>query len=131
MNAHAVPENVEYGNSMGVADFTANAQAATSLLKTPAFDLKPGEATNLLTHYFISVALAARVVHRAQAVLRAQETALALTIEGFRANLSPMRQVGSRRDTSGSERIVREDMHALLEGSRLWTVGARGSSRTS
>jgi histidine ammonia-lyase len=123
VNANAVPENVEYGNSMGVADLTANAQAAASLLQTPAFDLKPGEATNLLTHNFISVALAARVVHRAQAVLRAQETALALTIEGFRANLAPMRQVGSRRDTSGSEKAVREDMQALLTGSRLWTVG--------
>ena len=52
VSAHAVPENLEYGNSMGVADLTANAQAATSLLQTPGFDLKPGEATNLLTHNF-------------------------------------------------------------------------------
>jgi histidine ammonia-lyase len=124
VNANAVPENVEFGNSMGDADLTANAQAAMSLLADPKFELKAGEATNLLTHNFISVALAAQVVQRAQALLRAQEMALALTIEGFRANLAPLRQAGSRQDSSGSQKIVREDMRALLKGSRLWESGA-------
>jgi histidine ammonia-lyase len=124
VNADAVPGNVEYGNSMGDADLTANAQAAMSLLADPNFELKAGEATNLLTHNFLSVALAAQVVQRAQALLRAQEMALALTIEGFRANLAPLRQAGSRQDSSGSQKIVREDMRALLKGSRLWESGA-------
>ena len=48
---------------MGDADLTANAQAAMSLLADPDFELKAGEATNLLTHNFIGVALAAQVVH--------------------------------------------------------------------
>jgi histidine ammonia-lyase len=123
VNTNAVPENVEYGNSMGHADLTANAQAAMSLLADPNFELKAGEATNLLTHNFISVALAAQVVRRAQALLRAQETALALTMEGFRANLTPLRQVGSRQDSSGSQESVRKDIQALLKGSRLWESG--------
>jgi histidine ammonia-lyase len=123
VNSNTVPENVEYGDSMGGADLTANAQAAMSLLADPHFELKAGEATNLLTHNFISVALAAQVVHRAQALLRAQETALALTIEGFRANLAPRRQVGSRQDSPGSQQVVLKDMQALLKGSRLWKSG--------
>lgn len=120
VNSNAVPDNIEYGNSMGAADLTANAKAAMSLLADPKFDLKPGEATNLLTHNFISVALAARVVQQAKALLRAQEMALALTIEGFRANLAPLREVGSRQDSSGSQKVVRADMRALLKESRLW-----------
>ena len=123
VNANAVPENVEYENSMGDADLTANAQAAMSLLEDPSFELKAGEATNLLTHNFISVALAAQVVQRAEAVLRGQEMALALTIEGFRANLGPLTDAGSRQDSSGSQKIVRDDMRALLKGSRLWESG--------
>jgi histidine ammonia-lyase len=93
------------------------------LLAEPNFELKAGEATNLLTHNFISVALAARVVQRAEALLRAEETALAITIEGFRANLAPLRQVGSRQDTSRSQQDIREAMQALLKGSRLWETG--------
>jgi len=53
-------------------------------------------------------------------LLRAQEMALALTIEGFRANLAPLRQAGPRQDSTGSQKAVREDMQALLKGSRLW-----------
>ena len=120
VNANTVPENVEYGNSMGDADLTANAQAAMSLLADPNFELKAGEATNLLTHNFIGVALAAQVAQRAQALLRAQEIALTLTIAGVRANLAPLRETGSRQDSWGSQKAVREDMQALLNGSRLW-----------
>ena len=123
VNANAVPGNVEYGNSMGDADLTANAQAAMSLLQDPSFELKAGEATNLLTHNFISIALAAQVVQRAQALLRAQEIALALSIEGFRANLGPLTETGSRQDLSGSEKVVRNEMRGLLKGSRLWEPG--------
>jgi histidine ammonia-lyase len=123
VNGNAVPDNVEYGNSMGDADLTANAQAAMSLLADPKFELKAGEATNLLTHNFIGVALAALVVQRTDALLRAQETALAITIEGFRANLAPLREVGSRQDSSRSQQSVREEMQALLKGSRLWETG--------
>ena len=120
VNTNDVPENVEYANSMGDADLTANAQAAMSLLDDPNFELKAGEATNLLTHNFISVALAAQVLHRAQAFLRAQEMSLALTIEGFRANLAPLREVDSRQDSSESQKNIRQDMQSLLKGSRLW-----------
>lgn len=126
VNANAVPDTVEYGNSMGDADLTANAQAAMSLLADPAFELKAGEATNLLTHNFIGVALAAQVVQRSEALLRAQETALAITIEGFRANPAPLREIGSRQDSSQSQQGIRSEMQALLKGSRLWeTNGPR------
>jgi histidine ammonia-lyase len=123
VNSGRVPDDVEYGNSMGDADLTANAQAAMSLLAEPGFELKAGEATNLLTHNFITVALAAQVVARADALLRSQETALALTIEGFRANLGPLRTIGSRQDSTGSQEAVRADLQALLAGSRLWEPG--------
>ena len=94
-----------------------------SLLADPAFELKAGEATNLLTHNFIGVALAAQLVQRAEALLRGQQTALALSIEGFRANLSPLAEIGSRKDSSGSQQQVRRDLRALLDGSRLWQPG--------
>lgn len=120
VNTNTIPENVEYGNSMGDADLTANAQAAMSLLEDPKFELKAGEATNLLTHNFVGVALAAQVVQRAEALLRGQETALALTIEGFRANLAPLRQLDSRQDSSNSQKVERANLQSLLEGSILW-----------
>jgi hypothetical protein len=50
VNNGNVPDDVEWDNSMGDADLTANAQAAMSLLADPKFELKAGEATNLLTH---------------------------------------------------------------------------------
>jgi histidine ammonia-lyase len=123
VNMNHVPDDVEYENSMGDADLTANAQAAMSLLADPAFELKAGEATNLLTHNFIGVALAAQLVQRAEALLRSQQTALALSIEGFRANLSPLAEIGSRKDSSGSQQLLRRDLRALLDGSRLWQPG--------
>jgi histidine ammonia-lyase len=120
VNTDNVPDDVEFGNSMGDADLIANAQAAMSLLTDPKFELKAGEATNLLTHNFISVALAAQVVHDSEAILAAQETSLALTIEGFRANLAPLSQLGSRQDVLGSRQSVSNDLNALLKGSLLW-----------
>lgn len=120
VNTNDVPDDVEYGNSMGDADLTANAQAAVSLLEDPDFELKPGESTNLLTHNFISVAKAAQVVDRAEAFLDGQEMALALTIEGFRANLAPLAQLDYREDVAGSREAVRNGLRALLEGSLLW-----------
>ena len=123
VNTNRLPDGVEYGNSMGDADLTANAQAAMSLLADPAFELKAGEATNLLTHNFIGIALAAQLVQRAEGLLRGQQTALALSIEGFRANLSPLAEIGSRKDSSGSQQLVRRDLRALLDGSRLWQPG--------
>ena len=118
VNSGAVPDDVEYGNSMGDADLTSNAQAALSLLADPTFELKAGEATNLLTHNFIGVAYAAQIVHRAELLLRSQEMALALTIEGFRANLNPLLDTGSRSDPAHA--AVLSDLRALLDGSRLW-----------
>ncbi len=120
VNSGDVPDDVEYGNSMGDADLTANAQADMSLLADPHFKLKPGEATNLLTHNFISVALAAEVVERAKALLAAGEASLALSMEGFRANLGPLSLAASRQDTLGSRRAVREALRRLLAGSLLW-----------
>src|SRR6266550_4664376 len=120
VNSGHVPDNVEYGNSMGDADLSANAQAAMSLLADPHFELKAGEATNLLTHNFIPVAMAAQVVQRAEGILHGAEGALALTIEGFRANLGPLSQLGSRQDVLESRQAVRKDLEALLKGSRLW-----------
>ena len=120
VNSGRVPDNVEFGNSMGDADLTANAQAAMSLLGDPRFELKAGEATNLLTHNFITVAMATEVAQRAKAFLRGEEASLALTIEGFRANLGPLSALASRQDALSSREKVRKDLTALLDGSRLW-----------
>jgi histidine ammonia-lyase len=120
VNTDNVPHDVEFGNSMGDADLIANAQAAMSLLVDPGFELKSGEATNLLTHNFISVAIAAQVLQEAKAILAQQEMSLALTIEGFRANLGPLTQLGSRQDVLASRESVIKDLKALLEGSLLW-----------
>jgi histidine ammonia-lyase len=122
VNSGDVPLDVEYGNSMGDADLTANAQAALFLLADPSFELKAGEATNLLTHNFVTVALAAEVFAESEAVLRAEETALALVMEGFRANPAPLRETGSRQDLTGAEQAIRADMRALLAGSRLFAA---------
>jgi histidine ammonia-lyase len=120
VNTDKVPDNVEFGNSMGDADLTANAQAAMSLLADPKFELKAGEATNLLTHNFISVAMGAEVLARAEVILREEETSLALTMEGFRANPAPLSELGSRQDVLGSRTSVIDDIRTLLKGSLLW-----------
>jgi histidine ammonia-lyase len=119
VNSGNVPDNVEFGNSMGGADLTSNAQAAMSLLADPHFELKADEATNLLTHNFISVAMAAQFVQRAKAILDGEEAALALTIEGFRANLGPLSQLDSREDVAGSRQSVKKALEQLLDGSKL------------
>ena len=120
VNSGHIPDDVEFDNSMGDADLSANAQAAMSLLADPKFELKAGEATNLLTHNFITVALAAQAVQRARDFLHGEEAALALTIEGFRANLGPLSSLGSRGDPLDARQQVRKDLEALLDGSRLW-----------
>ncbi|HEV8155904.1 MAG TPA: aromatic amino acid lyase [Gaiellales bacterium] len=120
VNSGNVPDDVEWDNSMGDADFTANAQAAMSLLADPKFELKAGEATNLLTHNFITVAMAAEVVDRAEREVNAQEAALALSMEGFRANPAPLTQLESRQDVLGSRTSVKNGVTRLLKGSLLW-----------
>jgi histidine ammonia-lyase len=120
VNTNNLPDDVEFGNSMGDADLIANAQAAMSLLADHGFELKAGEATNLLTHNFISVAVAAQVVQDSKAILAAGETSLALTIEGFRANLAPLAQLGSRQDVLGSRQSVANHLISVLKGSLLW-----------
>lgn len=120
VNSGNVPDDVEWDNSMGDADLTANAQAAMSLLADPKFELKAGEATNLLTHNFITVAMAAEVVDRAQREVNAQEAALALSMEGFRANPAPLTALASRQDVLGSRTSVKNDITRLLKGSLLW-----------
>jgi histidine ammonia-lyase len=119
VNSGDVPDDVEYGNSMGDADLTANAQAAVTLLDD-GIELQAGEPTNLLTHNFITVAYAAQIVQRAEGIVQGMEVALALSMEGFRANPGPLSDLGSRQDPGGARTAVHDELRALLEGSKLW-----------
>ena len=77
----------------------------------------------LISSNAASVGCAALALHDATAALDALNVAAALSLEGFRANLSPLDpRVQAARPAPG-QREVAARLVALLEGSALWTRG--------
>ncbi len=130
VNENRIPKNIEDGGSVGDADLTMNNQLTVGLYDTPGFALGAGEATALMTHSFISIARAAVVVQRFEALLAKSKVALALDMEGFRANPSPVSPMAMANATTANKRVVQQEMQFLLSGSKLWgKAGEKGAPR--
>ena len=122
--------SIEDGGSVGDADLTMNNQLTISLYDTPGFELGAGEATVLMTHSFISIARAVLVARRFERLLAKSKVALALSMEGFRANTSPISKLAMATATTTAKRQVQADMQFLLRGSKLWgQLGDKGGPR--
>ena len=130
VNENRIPKNIEDGGSVGDADLTMNNQLTVGLYDTPGFALGAGEATALMTHSFISIARAAVVVQRFETLLAKSKVALALDMEGFRANPSPVSPMAMANATTANKRVVQQEMQFLLSGSKLWgKAGEKGAPR--
>lgn len=121
VNSNQIPDKIEDGGSMGDADLTMNCRLALSLYDLPGFELGAGEAMNLMSHNFITVARAALVVQRAEHLLAKSKVALALAMEGYRANPSPISEAATNSAAYVSKKKVQREMQFLLDGSQLWT----------
>ncbi len=122
VNSNRIPTDIEDGGSMGDADLIKNAKLAVNLYGKPGFEVGAGEGTNLLTYNFVSIARAARVAKRFEQLLARAKVSLALAMEGFRANLTPISKSAMRAATLDSKREVLKQMQFLLQGSLLWKV---------
>ena len=120
VNANDLPAEIEDGGSMGDADLSMNAELAVALYAKPGFEVGAGEATNLLTYNFISISRAALAVKRFERLFARSKVSLALAMEGYRANPSPISESASKSATLGSKRKIQAEMRYLLTGSKLW-----------
>lgn len=82
-----------------------------------------------MTHSFISIARAAVVVQRFAALLAKSKVALALDMEGFRANPSPVSPMAMANATTANKRVVQQEMQFLLSGSKLWGKAGKKAPR--
>jgi histidine ammonia-lyase len=89
-----------------------------------AVELGPKDALALVSANSATVGRAALVLHDAFALLEQWNSAVSLSYEGFRANLSPLDQrvVGARPAPGQVE--VAERLRTLLAGSRLFEPGS-------
>lgn len=144
LNADLVPEIGAFG-SVGAADLLWGGSMARALIGEGRFLGQPqgssaAEALNaagivppvlgprdglaLVSHSGFSVGLAALGLCRANAVWNAAQTALALSLEGFRANLTPLRpEVLALRPIPGQTETA-DDLARRLAGSHLYHPGA-------
>ena len=117
LNNGSVPE-VRLLGSYGQADLPANADLAHGLLGDFALAAKEGLA--LLNHNSFSTALAALAIADARRLLDTLETAGALDLEAFAANLSVLDPaVGVHRPYAGLQESLGR-LRTLLAGSSLW-----------
>ena len=120
VNANEIPAKIEDSGSMGDADLNMNNALAVSLYEMPGFEIGAGEATNLMTHNCISIARAGLAVKRFEGALARSKVSLALAMEGYRANPSPIAESSSKAATLASKRKIQMEMRYLLTGSLLW-----------
>jgi len=117
LNNGAVPE-VRLLGSYGQADLPANADLAHGLLGD--FELAAKEGLALLNHNSFSTALAALAIADARRLLDTLETAGALDLDAFAANLSVLDPaVGVHRPYAGLQESLGR-LRTLLAGSSLW-----------
>lgn len=123
VNADRIPKDIEYGGSMGGADLIMNAKLAVSLYDKPGFEVGAGEATNLLTYNFLTITRTVLVAKRFEQLLAKSKVSLALDMEGYRANPTPISESAMKAATLASKRKVQSEMQFLLRGSKLWEKG--------
>jgi histidine ammonia-lyase len=123
VNANDIPEDIEYGGSMGGADLIMNAKLAVALYDKPGFEVGAGEATPLLTYNFLTITRAILAAKRFERLLPRAKVSLGLSMEGYRANPSPISKLAMKATTLASKRKVQGEMQLLLKGSKLWEKG--------
>lgn len=123
VNTNDIPKDIEYGGSMGGADLIMNAQLAVALYDNPGFEVGAGEATPLLTYNFLTIARAVLAAKRFEPLLARAKVSLALSMEGYRANPSPISKLAMKAATLASKRKIQGEMQFLLKGSKLWEKG--------
>jgi len=123
LNAGMTPP-VRLLGSVGQADLMLMADLAHGILEHFGFALAPGEALALLNNNALSTGWAALAITDAGRLLDAMETAGALSLEAFAANLTMLHPaVGDLRPYPGVRTSLAR-LRALLEGSPLWLPGA-------
>ncbi|GAB0118354.1 aromatic amino acid lyase [Acidisoma sp. 7E03] len=122
------------GSSIGASDIVAMSQLAVPLLgkagvgpggqgPRPIGTLAAKEAISLLNSNSLMLAEAVLVLTEIRAVLDTATLAGALSMEGFRGNLSTWRaEVDEGRGQPGQSRVGHA-LRAALAGSRLWQAG--------
>jgi len=110
----------------GEAEFDGERMAGDEALRRAGLApvaLGPKDGLALVSANAASVGRAALVVFDAAAVARAWHAAIALSFEGFRANLSPLdERAASARPAAGQVEVAR-DLRSLLAESALWESG--------
>ncbi len=87
-------------------------------------DLGPRDGLALAGSGAFSAALAGLAIAEARTVLASMQASAALTIEAFRANLTPFRRTVVEMRPQPGDLAVQHDMELLLKGSRLHQPGA-------
>ena len=143
LNAGLIPKIREFG-SVGAADLLWGGALAQAMIGEGQFldrpktesaaesivasgiaplELGPRDGLALVSHSSFSNALAALGLKSAQIALANAQTIAALTIEGFRANLTPINaDVLALRPAAG-EAECGDDLRAKLAGSKLFEPG--------
>jgi histidine ammonia-lyase len=112
------PPRVRLLGSVGQADLAPNADLAHGFLD--GFDLAAGEALALVNNNSFSVGFAALALADAQRLVSALETAAALDLEAFAANLAGLHPVIAETRPYPGLRASLGRLRALLDGSPLW-----------
>jgi histidine ammonia-lyase len=144
LNARVHPRVPRYG-SIGVADLPQLSHLALLLIgegeaevageRRPGREalarvglspvaLGPKDALALVSANSATVGRAALVLHDAIALLEQWNAAVALSYEGFRANLSPIDERVVRARPAPGQVEIADRLRALLAGSRLFEAGA-------
>lgn len=101
----------------------AEAEAAFAEAGVTPFQPLAGEGLVMVSHGSFSAANAALGVHQAAIVLEAAQTSAAMSLEAFRANLSPLDPAQlAHRPMAGQDKAA-DALRALLAGSSLWEEG--------
>ena len=109
---------VEYRGARGQA---GEVLASMGLAPVP---LGPKDALAIINSNAGSVGLGALALSDARTVLDALDAAAALSLEGFRGNLSPLDPRAAEARPAPGQAQAATRLRALLDGSELWRAGA-------
>ena len=119
---------VPAGTSFGTADLCALSRLALALVGPEApeserIQLAAKEAVSLIDNNSFGLAHAGLALVEAQRIAAAFDAVAALSLEGFRANLSAHGEAAARGTRQRGQARSRRHLSAMLEGSALWQPG--------
>ncbi len=119
---------VSWAGSVGQSDLVPMGQIAMALLGgrngAPAFDLAAKEALSLMNSNSVSKGWGGLLLQDARRLLAAYDLAAAVSLEGFRGNLSALRIPWSGQRAGFGQVEAIERLECLLRGSALHQEGA-------